>query len=203
MENMTLSEEPITKGQIGKIGELLDAGLRKSNLKSVPVQMVLENQGPELIKRMLAVIYSMAHAESELIRRNVKVDRNQSPKEMLEATGRQIYSDDKLVKAMPRGDGGEVEVLFFKLGRFVSDDDLDKEYELRGLTPCDPYSLGKVNQDDPIFADTHPNATHWKGKNGMWCFCAFVLWDDKRGVSVDHDGYAWRAGRWWFSGIRK
>jgi hypothetical protein len=91
---------------------------------------------------------------------------------------------------------------FFKLNRYVSDADLDKEYELRGLKPADPYSLAAVNEDDPAFADDHPNGTHWKDGDGNWCYAVFRRWFDERDVFVSRDGNGWDDG-WWFAGLRK
>jgi hypothetical protein len=104
---------------------------------------------------------------------------------------------------MPKGEGEEVEVVFFRLSRWVSDTDLDKEYGLRDLKPADPYSLSAVNEADPDFTDEHPNGTHWQDANGNWCFAAFIRWDgDERSVNVDRDGNDWN-GSWWFAGLRK
>jgi hypothetical protein len=82
-------------------------------------------------------------------------------------------TDRKVVDAMPKGKGDEAEIVFFKPDLFqrhgfISDDDLDKEYKLRGLKPADPISVAAVNQDNPAFADDKPNGTHWKDANGNW-----------------------------------
>ena len=85
----------------------------------------------------------------------------------------------------------------------MSDDDLEKEYDLRGLKPADPFSLGAVNEDDPALADTKPNCTHWKDANGKWCYVAFRHWGgDERIVSVFRYDDRW-LDRWWFAGLRK
>ncbi|MEK7579848.1 MAG: hypothetical protein AAB469_01495 [Patescibacteria group bacterium] len=144
---------------------------------------------------------------NNLIVRYVKVDRTKTPEQMLEATGRRQYTDADVVKAMPRGDGDEGEVFFFKLdlssrGGHISNDDMEKEYELRGLKPADPYKLSQVNVDDPAFADEHPNSTHWKDTNGRWCFALFHQWDGRRRVRVYRGAYGWNA-YWWFAGLRK
>ncbi|MEK7061888.1 MAG: hypothetical protein AAB957_01365 [Patescibacteria group bacterium] len=104
---------------------------------------------------------------------------------------------------MPRGEGKEVEVVFFNLGRYISDADLDKEYELLGFKPADPYSLSAVNEEDQAFADTKPNATHWKDENGKLCYAAFDRWFGvERYVRVRRFGIGWR-GHWWFAGVSK
>lgn len=203
MEDMTLSKEPITDGQIGKLNQNVTARLlkHKAELPSDIFQQVLGDD--TLLDEIYTSIRKRVEAISGLIVRIVKVNRNQSPKEMLKATGRVEYTDDSVVKTMPKGEGEETEVFFFKVGRQINDNDLDKEYELRGLKPADPYSQAKVNQDDPAFADTHPNGTHWKDKDGKWCFCTFRRWnDDERSVGVHRRGRDWDDG-WWFGGVRK
>jgi hypothetical protein len=201
MSGMTPSK-PVAEGQIGKINDLLAAKLRKSGLQSDSVQQVLEHQGGQLATDLLAVIRRYTDAVSNTISRCVTVDRSLSPEQALVATGRKQYVNDTVVKTMPNGEGDEMDVFFFNLGRWISDDNLEKEYAARGLVPCDPYTLAKVNQDDPAFADQHPNGTHWKDGDDKWCFAAFLRWNDGRSVGVDRHGIAW-SGRWWFAGVRK
>lgn len=142
-------------------------------------------------------------AVSNLIVRRATVDRSRRPQEVLDATGREQYTDPDVVAAMSGGGTGveEVEVHFFKLGRNVNDAELDKEYELRGLKPADPYSLAVVNEA-PALGDNHPNATHWKDAGGNWCYAAFDRWVYGRGVDVGRGAGGWD-GRWWFAGLRK
>jgi hypothetical protein len=104
---------------------------------------------------------------------------------------------------MPRGEGDGAEVVFFKVGRYLNDNDLEKEFNLRGFKPADAYSLSAVNEEDPAFADTHPNATVWKDVDGKWCYVAFFQWNGReRDVSVKRSSRVWSEG-WWFAGIRK
>lgn len=139
---------------------------------------------------------------NNLIVRRVQVDRTRIPQQVLDATGYKQYADAKVVQTMPRGEGEETEVVFFQVGRYVSDAELQKEYELRGLRPADPYSLAKVNEDDPSFVDEYPNGTHWQDADGRWCFAAFRRWNDERRVGVDRYDYDWYDG-WWFAGVCK
>ena len=109
---------------------------------------------------------------------------------------------------MPRGEGEEVDVHFFKprpsayKNGVISDDALAKEYDFFGLKPADPYSQGAVHEADPFFADEHPNGTHWKDANGNWCFAAWGRWRGGRRVSVDRFDRVW-LGFWFFAGLRK
>lgn len=103
---------------------------------------------------------------------------------------------------MPRGERNELTVFFFKVGRWISDDDLEKEFDLLGLIPVDPYTLAAVNEADPAFADDHPNGTHWKDADGRWCNAAFKRWNDEQSVGVGRYDYKWRDD-WVFAGVRK
>jgi hypothetical protein len=138
-----------------------------------------------------------------MIVRRVKVDRTRSSYAVLAATNCRLFVDEDVVAAMPHGESDEVDVIFFKLDRYVNDRDLDKEYESRGLKPADPYSQVAVNEDDPSFVNNHPNATHWKDEEAKWCFAAFFRWvGDERSVSVGRLDVDWY-DCWWFAGLRK
>lgn len=113
-----------------------------------------------------------------------------------------IHADDEVLKNAPRNKKqGELE--FFSLGEYVSDDDLEKEYKSRGLMPADLYALAAWNEEHKDDGRKY-FATHWKDKDGNWCFAAFGRWGgDGRGVFVlRSDGDEW-SGRWWFGGVRK
>lgn len=155
----------------------------------------------EEAKKTLALLESR---ESEVVR-TVKVDRTRTLQEAIAATARKQCVDDSVASAMPRGEGEEVEVVFFHLdlserGGYISGDDLNKEYELRGLKPVDPYTLAAVNEADPAFADTHPNATHWKGASGNWCYAVFGCWCSERNMRVDRCVGGWD-DIYWFAGV--
>jgi hypothetical protein len=192
----------ISSGQIGQIQDRLAGRLRDSELPLDGVQEVLAAPGNAVIDEMVAVLRKRVEANSNLVVRRVKVNRKRSPKAALQATARNLYLNDSVVSAMPRGEGEEVEVVFFKVGRYLSDDELEKEYELRGLTSADPYSLAAVNEADPAFADDRLNGTHWKDSSRKWCCAVFDRWDDERSVHVYRYGGGWDDG-WWFAGLRK
>jgi len=202
METMTPST--ITAGQIGKLQDLLGAALRKSGLQSEPTQQVIETQGEPLVAEIVAVIRKRVEAVGDMIARRVSVNRNRIPQEVLDATGRKQYTDSGVVATMPKGDGDgdEVEVYFFKVGKYVSDVDLEKEFTSRGLKPADAYSLAAVNEADPSFADEHPNGTHWQDADGKWCYIAFDRWFGEHDVLVYRFDDEWNV-YWWFAGLRK
>lgn len=198
----TMTASGMTDGQIDNIVDKLRAALRKhrSELSSEATQLVLgvENLGMELF----AIVREHAEHFSDMIVRCVKVDRTRTPQEALTAIGRKQYVTDSVVKTMPNGDGDEAELYFFIVGRWIGDDDLEKEYEKRGLKATDPYSLAAVNEADPAFADERPNCTHWKGADGKWYYIAFHRWRGERYVSVGRSDGDW-GDDWWFAGVRK
>ena len=130
------------------------------------------------------------------------VNRTRAAEEVLKAINRVQHVNDEVAETMPRGEGEEAVVCFFKLDRFISDDKLEEKYELRGLKPADPYSLAAVNAADPSFADEHPNGTHWKDAQGEWCYVAFDRWRDERHVYVGRSDWDW-SDHWWLAGLRK
>lgn len=203
MEKTMTPSESITQSQIGKIQELLAAGLRKAQLQQEPVQQVIETQGKALTAALVAAVRTFVEAVSNLIARVVRVNRQRTPQEAIAATKRATYTDASVVSAMPKGEGEETTVSFFHVGRRLTDDELEKEFELRKFKPADPYSLAAANEEDPAFADERPNGTHWKDKEGKWCYAAFDRWHDgKRRVGVDRNDDDWGDG-WWFAGLRK
>jgi hypothetical protein len=128
MENMTPSL--MTDGQIDKAADIFRAQLRKhrTEFSSEVVQNVLgQGQfGPELV----VVLRKWVEIVSGMIVRHVRVNRQLSAEQSINATGRAKYVDDFVVNSMPVGDGpDEVDLVYFKLGR----DNLDRELELRGL----------------------------------------------------------------------
>lgn len=147
-------------------------------------------------------MHSRVEATSNLITRHAIVSGDRDPEQTFITTSRAQYLNSDVVKSMPRGDGTEVDVIFFKVGRRLSDSDLGKEYELRGLVPADPYSQIAVNEADLAFADDHPNATHWKDADGNWCCAAFDDWGGGPGMLIGYSDDDWLDG-WWFAGLRK
>ena len=200
---MTPSVKPMTSGQTDKAVANYRAMLEKHapEFESEAVQAVLGR--PDLASKMFAVFRALVEALSNLIIHIVKVNRGRTPQEALDATGRVQYTDKDVVATMPRGEGEEAEVIFFNIARFVTNAELDQEYELRGLKPADVYSLAAVNEADRDFAKEKPNGTQWKDAEGKYCFATFRQWgDDERRVSVYRDSHDWCDG-WWFAGLRK
>ena len=166
--------------------------------------VIIKGMAALIVGKETEVVSNVAQAVGDMISRVVPVNYNRTPKKAIEATGRAIYADDSVVKTMPAcGDGIKdgVEVVFFKLGRYASDDEVAAEFAKRGIEP-DSYAVAAVNEADPGFADEHPNCTIWKDTDGHWCFVAFRRFGRERGVFVGRRGFGWR-GLWWFGGVRK
>ena len=138
--------------------------------------------------------------------RAVVVNRNRSPKQVLDAVPHILCEDSQVgvIQNMPCGTGKTIEITFFKPGRSMGDDELEKEYELRGLKPADPYSLAAVNENYPTLIDKHPNGTHWKNKDGKWCYMCltWTVTDPFVQVRRANKGKSW-SDAYWFAGIRK
>ncbi len=131
-----------------------------------------------------------------------KVDRNQTPKAMLHATGSRPAFDKDVIETMPRGEGEEKEVFFFQVDDYDFDH-LEKVYESLGLKPVDPFSLGAVNQDNPLFSASHPNITWWKNEKGKWCVELFYLSDNGQPTVLVTSTRLSFDCRVWFAGIPK
>lgn len=202
MTKIMTPSKTMTDGQINKAVSNYRALLEKHapEFSSGAVQTALGLPG--LTDKMFAVFRQCIEEVSNIIIHRANVNRGLKPQEVLNTIGCKQYTDSLVVAGMPKGEGEETEVVFFKLGRFIRDVDLDKEYELRGLKPADPYSLAAVNEVDKAFADEHPNGTHWKDTDGEWCFMAFGLCCGERNVCVDRDKNAW-SDKCWFGGLYK
>lgn len=167
------------------------------------VQVVLGSK--EFAKEQFELFRTHVELQSSMITRRVRVhvDRTRSPQEMLDATERwRFVCNGDVIASMPKGEGKEVDVIFFKIDKYITNEEFEEEYEKRGLVPADPYSLLQVNIDDHAFADAHPNATVWKNKNGTWCYAICNRWNGVLDVDVDQSDGRW-LGRCWFAGVRK
>ncbi len=138
--------------------------------------------------------------KEEMIVRRIRVDRTLTPQQALSACCHVQYCDDSVVTHMPWGEGEEVELVFFKGGRFLSDAGLEQKYASRGLRPADPYSLAAFNAANPAFADKVPHGTHWQDTSGRWCFAAWHRRFGEREVLVLRRVSGWGA-YWWYAGI--
>lgn len=139
--------------------------------------------------------------------RRVYVNRNRAYPRLANSTIRVEYADPRVARKMPTAVSTFPTVTFFKVGYSVTDDQLEKEYEWRGLKPVDPYALIAANEEDEHLMTDFPNATHWKGKKGKWCVAYFAhydlgRWESGRSVSfVMHTAESGWGPGWWFAGV--
>lgn len=220
-KTMTPSRSRITDGQISKLCQNFTAKIKKGSeqLPSNLVQCLLSDQTDNtLVDKLFKLILNETELLSNTIYRHVNVNRQLSPEEMINATGRNDNVSNRVLQTIPRGKGKITEIVLFSLdGRTVTDEQLDDEYEIRNLDPADPYSLSALNQDDPEFADKHPNCTHWINEKGEWCYITFGHAEDRfvHVDSVDDASASWDTiyfhrdaafpeyENWWYAGIRK
>ena len=199
--------ESLSPSQIGKLQESLGAALRKINpFTSEEGQDLIENHWSELkdevVEALVGAVNRVLERMRNIIIRKVTVNRNRTPQQALDATGRRQYTDKSVVKAMPCDGKAEEEVVFFYPGRRLSCVELAAEYERRGRKP-DPLAQIKANEDDSAFADKHPTACQWQDADGNWCYIAFYRHlDGERYVYVGRSAYDWD-DHWWFAGVRK
>lgn len=199
-------ETGMTDKQIDKIRDVLVAVLRKCRkaFRSADVQVVLGRKDltKRLVEVIVATIKQLAEEVSGVIVRTTIPYFMRTPQEMLLATSRKQYVNDEVVAIMPVHGKSKVNLEFVNFGKYMSDDALEAECKLRGYQRiATPFELGAVNEADSAFADTHPNATHWKDAQGKWCYIAFIRLDGERDVGVDRLDNAWHAF-WWFAFVR-
>jgi hypothetical protein len=144
-----------------------------------------------------------------VIRRRVKVNRCKPPRDVLRDTGRRLYTNDEVVATMPRGEGDEVEVILFlpelweyTRPGYMSNEDIEKCFERRGLKSADPYSVSAMNRDDTALADEYPHGIQWKDTRGYWCFAWFDCYHGNRDMLVGCDCHGWHDRRW-YAGLHK
>ncbi|MFA5934416.1 MAG: hypothetical protein WC827_00820 [Candidatus Paceibacterota bacterium] len=205
MQNKTSSVEQksMTEDQIEEVVSDLRVLLTKHSTEftSEAVRLALEQSG--FFDKMFQAFRRCVKTVSGLIIFHVVVDRKQEPVDALKATGCVLNFNDADAEMMPKGDGEKTEIFFFRVGRSINDDELDKEYKQHGFIPADPYSLAKVVQDNNTFASEHSIATHWKDKNDKWCVVRFNSWGHERRVYVGRNYVRFWSKNWWFAGICK
>lgn len=131
----------------------------------------------------------------------MKTKTKLSFQKLLDKTGRTQYTDKDVVALVEPCEAQEIE--FFTLSKYITDEQLDIEYAQRGLQPASPYSLALYDEvKREILDEKKYVATHWRDKNGKWCFATFCGWGGERSVRVDRDDGEWRDD-WWFAGVRK
>jgi len=142
----------------------------------------------------------MTQPTSNMITRNVIVNRNRSAKEALKSTKiRLYYNFDPKVKKLNYIT--KEKVFFFKIGHEVTAGELEKEYALRRLKPADLHSISAVNEARPDFSKEYPNATQWKDDKGKWHFAVFCISQvGNKCINIGCIDSLWEEN-WWFAGV--
>lgn len=122
-----------------------------------------------------------------------------TPQELLNTLTIPKYTDDEVVATMPT-EKSTARIELFNVGKCITDTELMKEYESRGLEPALPADVIEA------YKDSQPHdwiATVWNFKDDVLSYLAFNRWDDgERSVSVDRSSGYW-GDDWWFAGVRK
>lgn len=201
VEATTPSTELASREQIGKVQDLFGAELVKANHPKNAFQMMLEKRGKDLAGELAAVVAKFVAMVANLVVRVVTgIRRDRTPREALEATGRQLYVNDDVVASMPKGEGEFAELAYYKPDRYFSSNQaaLDGLAE-DGWEPVDdPVAVIADMEANPAFADDRPVAVLWKDAQGRICWMVFLRWYDERHVGVYRYDSAWDE-RWWFA----
>src|SRR5262245_30888208 len=102
----------------------------------------------------------MPHANADTFSLTAYVNRARTPEEAVESTLRQIIHKGDIIRTMPRGLDGEIELVFFKLRAGLDGSRVTQEYESRSLRP-DPYALLAVCEADPDIANRLCPVVQW------------------------------------------
>lgn len=106
-----------------------------------------------------------------------------------------VYGEEALVETAPKTEGT---LEFFKIDKIISAQELQNEYDKRGLIPAHPLVLAKWAEKNLKIGDWY--ATQWDGDG--WCYATFDRWLGERHVYVLRGDVGW-GGRWSFAGVRK
>lgn len=125
-----------------------------------------------------------------------KINKKISARKVLENTGRNLwYIDEEVLQNCPKNKGNRV-VEFFNFDYDPTAQQVQDEYDKRGLIPADIWEITSV--EDPY----NYYATQWKNKKGEWCFASFSCEASERFVIVDRYDGQW-CRRYRFGGVRK
>lgn len=211
-ETMTELVPTISDQQFDQIVNSFRDALRKQrdtmsfdSINSINIRMGADNLGEHLLAALQFFVETHYVA---LIVRHTNVNSTRFGREALQATGRNVYGPDDIIREMRHDKYGAVYVIFFKPkaseyepNGMISNDGVDKAFESRGLKPVDPYSLIAVNEADPAFADLCPNITHCKDRKGNWFSVEFGRFMGQRSVIVQRsDNASWDLS-YWLAGV--
>jgi hypothetical protein len=168
----------LTSLQMGQLGDLLMQALNKQpDFKSIPVQWLLDCESErkvlqqdflEVFGRHLERIQSVLDS---MIYRDVWVEYQMTPKELLDSSGYKQYVDSNLLRTMPRLTKVRrmMRVRFFNVPNITKAAEVELAYQQHFLVP-DPYGQICVNRVNRYFPEKYANSTFWgcNGKKANW-----------------------------------
>jgi hypothetical protein len=194
--------------QATKLGSALTASALKANPFSDEAQDLIENSWDQVQAEaeaaLVDVLNRVLDRKRNTITIRVKVKRGQTGQQVFASTERAQYVNKKVANGAPLIPEGEEEVdfVFFKPGRRMSDAEVETERAKRGLVR-DLEAQAAANSGDNLkFADEHPNGDSWKDADGNWCFAYFIRDGDERYVFVHQSVDGWVGGGW-FGGVAR
>ena len=218
MSIQNTSEVPTAKlatgEQVEHIMDMWRRRLKGRNLTLDEANHLIQNGGQYLpiMDEAADVLVDRVRSDTSntIVRMVRNIRRGRTAEEAVSATGRKKHVDDFILATMPVGEGPEeVELVYYKPDpseydndNFMSEEGIEKASSSRGLCP-DLQAQMADNEQDPSFADDHPNGMSWNRVGKVASFAAFGRWRDRRRVIVDrHNDDDWD-DCWWFAGVRK
>ena len=173
-----LQDMHLTSHQIGQLGALLIQALNQQHrFKLIPVQWLLDcdSERTALQQDLLTVLeHRIKHISSVLdpmIYRDVWVEYQMTPQELLACSGYKQHVDLDLLQSMPRLTTvrRQMRVYFFQIPKPVKALEIEAEYKQHFLVP-DPYAQICVNRVNRYFPEKYSNSTYWgfDGKKANW-----------------------------------
>lgn len=197
----------LSPSQIGKLQEVFGAGLRKSNPFSDEAQDLIENSWPllraDLERACVEVVSRLIQRNRDTIAFEVEVDYDRNKVSIVSELYLAWHSADygALSEIVPPATGKrKVLFEFFQLDRKASDEEVGQERVARRLV-LDPYAQMAINEQNPWFADEHPNALSFRDRKGRWCYIARYWGGNQRIADSYRRRSVWEKG-WYFGGTR-
>jgi hypothetical protein len=144
-----------------------------------------------------------------LIIPKVRVYRNLTPQELLEATGRELFANPIATSMIPREGEEEVDFHFFQpdpkeyVDGHIRPEDVEQIYLNRWLQP-DPYGLVFAQlRLDSVLKNMITSFSGWVGTNGNRYYLELYKWGDGKlyvGTGLDDRN---RPAGWWLGGVPK
>ena len=128
----------------------------------------------------------------------MKINRKKTIKKLISELGYTKYINNAVLETLKNEGDTEVEVEFFKVGKYISLPELIKEYKKRGIVPDIGAVIQYLKENPETLDDKKWIAVQLEDNSCVF----FDRWSGERGVDVDRSGYGWR-DYWWFGGVRK